>query len=116
MARNVPPSAPVGADKEYDTAGFVEGLRTLGVPPHVAKSTSHRRSAIDGGTTRHAGYAVSQRQRKLVEEIFGWTKTIAPLRKTRHEGVCRVGWMFTVALGGLQPGPDPEPDMGTAAG
>jgi DDE family transposase len=56
-----------------------------------------RRSAIDGRTTRHSGYAVSQQKRKLVEEIFGWLKTIALLRKTRHRGVRRVGWMFTFA-------------------
>jgi transposase len=98
MATNLPPGATVGADKGYDTAGFVAGLRTLGVIPHVAQHTTHRRSAIDGRTTRHGGYAVSQRKRKLVEEIFGWAKTIALLRKTRHRGVRRVGWMFTFAL------------------
>lgn len=65
--------------------------------PHVAQNTAHRRSAIDGRTTRHPGYAVSQQKRKLVEEIFGWLKTIALLRKTRHRGVRRVGWMFTFA-------------------
>jgi hypothetical protein len=59
---------------------------------------TQRRSAIDGRTTRHPGDPVSQRKRKLVEEIFGWTKTVALLRKTRHRGVRRVGWMFTFAL------------------
>ena len=78
--------------------GFVEDLRALGVTPHVAQNTTQRRSAIDGRTTRHAGYAVSQRKRKRVEEIFGWVKTVALLRKTRHRGVRRVGWMFTFAL------------------
>src|SRR5262249_33483701 len=68
-----------------------------GVTPHVAQNTTRRRSAIDGRTTRHPGYGVSQQKRKLVEEIFGWLKTIALLRKTRHRGVRRVGWMFTFA-------------------
>jgi transposase len=98
MARNLPPGATLGADKGYDTAGFVAALRAHGVTPHVAQHTTHRRSAIDGRTTRHGGYAVSQRKRKLVEEIFGWAKTIALLRKARHRGVRRVGWMFTFAL------------------
>jgi transposase len=98
MATNLPPGATLGADKGYDTAGFVDGLRALGVTPHVAQNTTHRRSAIDGRTTRPGGYAVSQRKRKVVEEIFGWAKTIALFRKTRHKGVRRVGWMFTFAL------------------
>jgi transposase len=98
MATNLPPGATLGADKGYDAASFVAGLRALGVTPHLAQNTTHRRSAIDGRTTRHGGYAVSQRKRKLVEEIFGWAKTIALLRKTRHRGVRRIGWMFTFAL------------------
>ena len=98
LATTLPPGATLGADKGYDTAAFVAGLRARGVTPHVAQNTTHRRSAIDGRTTRHEGYAISQRKRKLVEEIFGWAKTIALLRKTRHRGVRRVGWMFTFAL------------------
>jgi transposase len=98
MARDLPRGATLGADKGYDTAGFVEDLRGLGVIPHVAQNTTQRRSAIDGRTTRHPGYRVSQLKRKLVEEIFGWAKTVALLRKTRHRGVRRVGWMFTFAL------------------
>jgi transposase len=98
MATNLPAGATLGADKGYDVAGFVEALRQLGVTPHIAQHTTHRRSAIDGRTTRHAGYAVSQRKRKLVEEIFGWAKTVALFRKTRHRGVRRVGWMFTFGL------------------
>jgi transposase len=98
MATNLPAGATLGADKGYDTAGFVAGLRALGVTPHVAQNTTRRRSAIDDRTTRHGGYAVSQQKRKLVEEIFGWAKTVALFRKTRHRGVRRVGWMFTFAL------------------
>ena len=63
--------------------------------PHVARNTTNRRSAIDGRTTRHAGYDVSQRVRKRVEEVFGWMKTVALMRKTRHRGTDRVGWVFT---------------------
>jgi transposase len=87
----------VGADKAYDTKEFVARARDLAVTPHVAQNTSGRRSAIDGRTTRHGGYEVSQRIRKRVEEIFGWMKTVGLMRKTRHKGVARVGWMFTFA-------------------
>jgi transposase len=87
----------VGADRGYDTRGFVKQLRDLNVTPHVAQNTSNRSSAIDGRTTRHQGYAVSQRKRKRVEEVFGWMKTVAMMRKTRHRGPERVGWMFTLA-------------------
>jgi transposase len=98
MATNLPPGATLGADKGYDTTAFVGSLRTLGVTPHVAQHDTRRRSAVDGRTTRHPGYLISQRKRKLVEEIFGWAKTVALFRKTRHRGVRRVGWMFTFAL------------------
>jgi transposase len=87
----------VGADKGYDTRDFVAQVRSLAVTPHVAQNTSRRRSAIDGRTTRHPGYSVSQRVRKRVEEVFGWLKTVGLMRKTRHKGVERVGWMFTFA-------------------
>jgi len=86
----------LGADKGYDTRGFVDGLRDLDIAPHVAAKVRH--SAVDGRTTRHSGYAISQRKRKRVEEIFGWLKTVALLRKTRHRGKGRVGWMFRFAL------------------
>jgi len=86
-----------GADKRDDTRDFVRELRELRVTPHVAQHTAGRASAIEGRTTRHPGYAVSQRQRKCVEEIFGWLKTVGLLRKTRHHGVARVDWMCTVA-------------------
>jgi transposase len=87
----------VGADKAYDTADFVAGLRERNATPHVAQCiTGHRGSRIDGRTTRHPGYAVSQRIRKRIEEGFGWMKTIGTMRKTRHRGTARVGWMFTL--------------------
>src|SRR5881396_2096519 len=88
----------LGANKGYDTRDFVAAARLLGVTPHVAQNTTHRASALDGRTTRHAGYAVSQRRRKRVEEIFGWLKTVGLMRKTRHRGTRRVDWMFTLAL------------------
>jgi hypothetical protein len=93
----------LGTDKSYDTQGFVAEMRRLGVTPHVMQNNKKRRSAIDGRTTRHAGYATSLRIRKRVEpigspdieEVFGWMKTVGVLRKTRHRGTERVGWMFT---------------------
>jgi len=87
----------VGADKAYDTQDFVQDLRDHQATPHVAQNNKGRRSAIDGGTTRHVGYSLSQRVRKRVEEIFGWTKTVAGLRKTKHRGRDRVDWMFVLA-------------------
>jgi transposase len=86
----------VGGDKAYDTQEFVQSLRALKAVPHVAQNCKGRKSAIDGRTTRHPGYAVSQRLRKRVEEIFGWMKTVGNLRKTRHRGGDRVGWVFTL--------------------
>ena len=88
----------VGGDKGFDTRGFVAECRNLGVTPHVAQN--HARaggSAIDARTTRHAGYRISQRKRKRIEECFGWLKTVAGLRKVRHRGVCKVDWIFTFA-------------------
>ena len=86
----------LGADKGYDTRDFVAAMRRQGVTPHVAQNTKGRRSAIDRRTTRHRGYAVSVRVRKRIEEVFGWMKTVGGLRKTRHRGPARVGWMFTL--------------------
>jgi transposase len=83
-----------GADKAYDYPEFVAELRHMTVTPHVAQNTTKRRSAIDGRTTRHVGYAVSQRKRKRIEEIFGWMKTIGLLRKLRHRGGPTVAWIF----------------------
>jgi transposase len=85
----------LGADKGYDAADFVVDLRALKVTPHIAQNTA-RRSAIDRRTTRHPGYATSQRVRKRIEEAFGWIKTTGTLRKTRHRGTARVGWVFTL--------------------
>jgi transposase len=85
----------VAGDRGYDDRGFVESLRSLDATPHVAQK---QRSAIDARTTRHAGYAISQRARKRVEEVFGWLKTVGLLRQTRHRGRDRVGWTFTFAV------------------
>jgi transposase len=86
----------LGGDKSYDTREQVAGLRQLKVTPHVAQNTERPGgSAIDQRTTRHAGYTLSQMKRKRVEEIFGWFKTVALMRKTRFRGLDRVGWMFT---------------------
>ena len=85
----------VAADKGYDTRDFVACLRGMHVTPHIAQHTTGRRSAIDARTTRHPGYAISQQKRKLVEQGFGWIKTIGGLRKLRHRGGPLVAWIFT---------------------
>ena len=85
----------LGADKGYDRKELVQQLRDHRVTAHFARKPT---SIIDQRTTRHQGYAISQRKRKRVEEIFGWLKTVGGLRKTRHRGVARVGWMFCFAL------------------
>jgi transposase len=86
----------LGADKGYDTEDFVNELKSMNVTPHVAAKA--KGSAIDGRTTRHAGYAISQRIRKRIEEAFGWSKTIGPAAKTMLRGVERVGAQFTFTL------------------
>lgn len=86
----------VGADKGYDDRGFVAALRQMCVTPHVAAKAKH--SAIDGRTTRHAGYKVSQRKRKLAEEPFGWGKVVGPIAKTMLRGIERVGAQFTLTM------------------
>jgi transposase len=89
----------VGADKGYDTRGFVQEMRDRNVTPHVSQNINRSGgSAIDGRTIRHGGYQVSQRKRKRIEEVFGWLKTVGMLRKTRHRGVFKVGWVFTFAV------------------
>jgi transposase len=93
----------LGADKAYDVADFIGELRDRKVTPHIAidgrisKTGVQRKTAMDRRTTRHPGYAISLRLRKRIEEPFGWIKTVANLRKTRHRGVNRVGWMFALA-------------------
>ena len=89
------PGSTVGADKGYDVARFVADVRVQDVTPHVAQKV--RGSAIDGRTTRHAGYHVSQRKRTLVEQVFGWMKTVGGLRKLRHRGIALVDWQLTFA-------------------
>jgi IS5 family transposase len=86
------PGSTVGGDKGFDVASFVAAVRDLGVTPHVAQKIH---SAIDGRTTRHAGYAISQQKRKLIEQVFGWMKTIGGLRKLRHRGEPLVDWIVT---------------------
>ncbi len=102
MMERMPPRErrrTVGADKLYDQRAFVDGARAQNFTTHVAQNTTNRRSAIDGRTTRHPGYAVSQRKRKLVEQGFGWKKTTGLLRKLRHRGRDKVDWMFTFTAG-----------------
>jgi IS5 family transposase len=93
-----PQPITLGGDKNYDTKDFVMELRERAVTPHVAQNDTNRRSAIDGRTTRHSGYAVSMRIRKRIEEAFGWAKTVAGLRKMRHRGLPKVDWQFTLAM------------------
>jgi transposase len=99
MLSGKPASRPatLGGDRGYDTAAFVKQLREMKVTPHVAQNDSQRCSSVDARTTRHDGYAISQRKRKRVEEVFGWMKTVALQRKTRFLGPDRTGWMFTLA-------------------
>jgi hypothetical protein len=94
MAREIGGPATIGGDKNYDTKDFVHECRDMDVTPHVAQNDTNRSSAIDGRTTRHPGYSVSQKKRKRIEEVFGWMKTVGLMRKTRHRGTDLVGWMF----------------------
>ena len=100
MIEAIPGNHPVtvGADKNYDTKDFVAEARHMQATPHVTQNAHARRhSAIDGRTTRHAGYLISQQKRHRIEEIFGWMKTVGGMRKLRHRGLQLVGWMFTFA-------------------
>lgn len=99
MAENIPGGGrvTVAGDKGYDTRDFVKEMRQMNITPHVAQNTNGRRSAIDGRTTRHEGYGLSQKKRKRIEEVFGWMKTVAGMRKVRHRGLEKVAWMFTFA-------------------
>ena len=93
--------ATLGADKAYDTFGFIEDLRALCVTAHVAQNLERRGgSAIDARTTRHAGYGISQIIRKRVEEVFGWGKSVGPMRKTKFRGVARVGFQMLLTMAG----------------
>jgi IS5 family transposase len=88
----------VGGDKGFDTADFIAECRHMQVTPHIAQNDGRRGgSALDLRTTRHAGYPISQRKRKRIEECFGWLKTIGLLRKVRHRGLVKVDWVFTFA-------------------
>lgn len=102
MMTNLPGTQRItlGADKNYDTRDFVDNLRELRVTPHVAQNDTNRRSAIDKRTTRHAGYNVSQRLRKRIEEVFGWAKDIGPVRKTKLRGRERVSFQWVMTLAG----------------
>jgi transposase len=95
LLAEAPRATTVGADKGYDVASFVAAVRARGITPHVARKV--KQSAIDGRTTRHTGYAVSQQRRKLIEQVFGWMKTVGGLRKLRHCGGERVDWIVTFA-------------------
>jgi DDE family transposase len=100
MLEQIPGTRQVtaGGDKGFDTRDFVAECRHLRVTPHVAQNLRRRGgSAIDGRTTHHSGYHLSQKKRKRIEECFGWLKTIALLRNIRHRGVCKVDWIFTFA-------------------
>jgi len=105
--RDEPPGSgriTLGADKGYDAASFVDELRQMAVTPHIArndaltKTGKRRRSSVDGRTTRHPGYAVSQRVRKRIEEAFGWAKTVAGLAKTKLRGTRRIAFRFTFTM------------------
>lgn len=98
MLKRCPRAKTVGADKAFDQAFFVSEVRKYGIVPHVAQKEDPRYTAIDERTTRHTSYLISQRARKRIEECFGWIKTVAVMRKTRHRGLFRVGWMFTFVL------------------
>jgi transposase len=97
MAEAIPAGKRVtlGGDKNYDTREFVRELRGMNITPHVAQNTTNRRSAVDERTTRHAGYEVSQRKRKRVEQSFGWMKMVGMLKKVKLRGIDKVGWLFT---------------------
>jgi transposase len=89
----------IAADKNYDTHGFVKAMRELKVTPHVTQNHKKKGgSSIDGRTTRQSGYAVSQKFRKRIEEVFGWLKTTGQFRQTRYRGVTKVNWYFTLAV------------------
>ncbi len=96
-------SGTLAGDKGFDTADLVAELRERRITPHVAQNQydtgkARRRSSIDGRTTRHPGYAIGQRARKRIEEIFGWLKTVAAWRKSRFRGLDRTAHGLHLAL------------------
>lgn len=97
VARSVKQGAPTGADKGYETEDFIERMKRLGVKAHVARKTTG--SAVDGRTARGRGYALSLRRRKMIEQAFGWIKTVGGLRKSRHVGLAKLAGqvLFTFA-------------------
>lgn len=112
MLAQVKHGATLGADKGYDTHDFVAALKRKGIKPHIARNTTNRKSAVHHRTAASAGYAVSQRKRKLIEQTFGWIKTVGGLRKTRFVGLAKVKaqalWSFAaynlIRIGGVQGG------------
>jgi transposase len=88
----------LGADKAYDSRDLVATLQAMNVTPHVAQNNKNRRSAIDGRTTRHGGYALSQSRRPIIERAFGWLKTVAGMRKVKLRGLEKVSWLFQYAV------------------
>jgi len=88
----------LGADKAYDSRDLVTTLQAMNVTPHVAQNNKNRRSAIDGRTTRHGGYAMSQSRRPIIERVFGWLKTVAGMRKVKLRGLEKVSWLFQYAV------------------
>ena len=109
MAEGLPGTHRVtlGADKGYDGHDFIAELSHMEITPHIARNDTNRRSVVDERTTRHAGYQVSQKKRKRIEEVFGWMKSIGLLRKLRHRGPARVGCVH-VHGGSLQLGAHPQ--------
>src|SRR5450759_252746 len=97
MAETIPGGKrlTLSGDKNYDTQELVRELRGMNITPHVAQNNTNRRSAVDQRTTRHAGYEVSQRKRKRVEQSFGWMKMVGMLKKVKLRGIEKVGWLFT---------------------
>jgi transposase len=87
----------LGADRAYDTAAFIDACRSRGITPHVAQNTSKRRSAIDGRTTRWSGYAISLIKRRLIEQGFGWAKSVGGLRRSRLRGVAKTQLLVHIA-------------------
>ena len=88
----------LGADKAYDSRDLVTTLQAMNVTPHVAQNNKNRRSSIDGRTTRHRGYAMSQSRRPIIERAFGWLKTVAGMRKVKLRGLEKVSWLFQYAV------------------